>query len=781
MTTVAAPPETLLDHLADSLQKAAEYNVDSLIAPVAVIWTDEDREFEELVDLLRDRLPLITLGDYNPEQATGPAEWIRCVLAGTVAWEPPADATPIVYLPGVSRAQLRAVEECPAELRTLAELVFRSVYFTQRNMNDWTLVGYLRNIEQGLGLEVAGANSAETREAVRRAIRQIAVEPVERLRAQEPLRASDFDKLLNPDPVRQLVRWMNAPDDVHAEMEAGGWEAFIASCKREFGFDPAKDGVLTAAELLSGREGEWARAWEAFADAPKSFAGIVQLLAQAEPLELLAVTSSSWPQQNRTAESELRNALASLAGKHADEIRDAIGPLWAKHAERRGWVWAKLDQAPLAEALAEIRELGVATATPLPEGSLTLIADAYTSEGWLADAALLAALAAVDAPADVAAVESVVDGLYRPWAETSARRLQDAMLVAADAGALPPPYDTQNVAAGTCVVFVDGLRFDLGRQLESELVRRGLVVSTDHSFAAVPTVTPTAKPAVSPAASALGPGAEFGCAVKTTGTTQNAAVLRQLVAESGFEVLESKSTGAPGPDARGWAEAGEIDALGHAFSARLPREVGRCLDEIADRVSALLEAGWESVQVVTDHGWLLLPGGLPKVELPQHLTLKRKGRCARLKADAPVDMPVLPWYWDHDVRIAVAPGLGCFEAGAKYEHGGISAQESIVPVLSVSRGEGTAIASIVDLRWVQMRVRAQIEDAPPGAVLDVRSRPGDASSSVLAQPAPIGADGTSSAIIEDDSRLGESAAIVVTTADGRRILAQRATIVGGDM
>jgi hypothetical protein len=779
MTTVVAPPGTLLDHLAGSLEKAAEYNSDSQIAPAAVIWTDEGCEFVELAGMLRDRLPLVTLGDYDPGSMTGPAEWIRCVLAGAVGWKRPSDVTPVVYLPGVSRAELRAVEECPPSLRTLAELVFRSVFFTQRNLNDWTLVGYLGNIEQGLGIEVAAPNSSDTREAARRAIRQIAAEPVERLRAQAPLRASDFDRLLNPDPVRQLTRWMNAPDEIKADLDAGAWGAFTAACEREFDFDPEKDGALTAAELLGGRQGDWARVWATFADAPGSFPGIVKLLEQVQPLELLTAAPSSWPQENRNREAKLRAELVALAGHHADEIRSAIDGLWSEHAERRGWVWAKLGQAPLAEALAHIRHLAHATTSLLPEGSIAEIADAYTGGAWLADSSLVTALGVVDTAADLSAVETVVDGLYRPWADASARRFQEAMLAAAKAGNLPAPYDTRSESPGTCVVFVDGLRYDLGRQLESELVRRGLIAATDRAFAAVPTVTATAKPAVSPAASLLGPGALFGCTVKATGASQNAAVLRQLIAESGFNVLEGEDTGDPRPNDRAWTEAGIIDAFGHKFPDRLPRDLGRRLGEIADRVSALLDAGWNSVCVVTDHGWLLLPGGLPKIDLPQHLTIKRKGRCARLDSEMPVDVSVLPWYWDHDVRIAVAPGIKCFEAGVKYEHGGVSPQESIVPVISVSRAAAAAPTSIAELRWVQLRVRVHVDDAPPGALLDVRSRPGDASSSLLNKPAPIAETGSSSVMVEDDSRLGESAAVVVIAADGR-VLAQRPTIVGGD-
>ena len=45
--------------------------------------------------------------------------------------------------------------------------------------------------------------------------------------------------------------------------------------------------------------------------------------------------------------------------------------------------------------------------------------------------------------------------------------------------------------------------------------------------------------------------------------------------------------------------------------------------------------------MITDHGWLLMPGDLPKVELPEHLTEIRKGRCARLKEGSQTDQQVV--------------------------------------------------------------------------------------------------------------------------------------------
>ncbi|MEG3054836.1 MAG: hypothetical protein RQM90_01190 [Methanoculleus sp.] len=46
----------------------------------------------------------------------------------------------------------------------------------------------------------------------------------------------------------------------------------------------------------------------------------------------------------------------------------------------------------------------------------------------------------------------------------------------------------------------------------------------------------------------------------------------------------------------------------------------------------------------------------------------------------------MPWFWDRNVRVALAPGITCFEAGKEYEHGGLSPQEVVVPEIVVTRG-----------------------------------------------------------------------------------------------
>ena len=93
---------------------------------------------------------------------------------------------------------------------------------------------------------------------------------------------------------------------------------------------------------------------------------------------------------------------------------------------------------------------------------------------------------------------------------------------------------------------------------------------------------------------------------------------------------------------------------------------------LEERVAELLQAGWQRVSVITDHGWLMLPGGLPKVDLPENLTLYGRGvvrdeaRCAGESGDGTLAVGL------RGSCVALAPGIACFEAGVEYEHGGLA-------------------------------------------------------------------------------------------------------------
>ena len=62
---------------------------------------------------------------------------------------------------------------------------------------------------------------------------------------------------------------------------------------------------------------------------------------------------------------------------------------------------------------------------------------------------------------------------------------------------------------------------------------------------------------------------------------------------------------------------------------------------------------------------------------------KRFSRCGILKANVATGRLTQPWYWNDQVRVAMAPGISGFVAGDYYNHGGLSLQECLTPVINI--------------------------------------------------------------------------------------------------
>ena len=162
----------------------------------------------------------------------------------------------------------------------------------------------------------------------------------------------------------------------------------------------------------------------------------------------------------------------------------------------------------------------------------------------------------------------------------------------------------------------------------------------------------------------------------------------------------------------------------------------------------------------------MVPGGLPKAELPKYLVETRWGRCAVVKPNATIDYPSFPWFWSEDVRVACPYGIQCFVAGKEYSHGGLSVQECVVPQLTVRRGaKPGASAKIALVRWGGLRCRVTVEGEFAGCLVDLRDKPADPSSS-LAGAKPVGKDGTAALFVTDDSREGTATNLVLLDQSG---------------
>ena len=106
--TVRAKPESLVEGLIASIGRTL-HTPEGTVPPVAILWTDQDPVWRPVVSRLRTELPhLFTLGDYDPQTRTGPTIWLKCIVDRALPDAPPPDVTPILYLLGVSRQELRA-------------------------------------------------------------------------------------------------------------------------------------------------------------------------------------------------------------------------------------------------------------------------------------------------------------------------------------------------------------------------------------------------------------------------------------------------------------------------------------------------------------------------------------------------------------------------------------------------------------------------------------------------------------------------------------------------
>lgn len=771
---------TVLEALAHSLAKASVYNRGVMVGPAAILWTDEGRQWEGLIPLLRELLPsLVQLGPYDPAARSGPGIWLRCLLAGELeaeGWS--GEPVPILYLPGVSRQMLRAVESCPRHLQPLAELQYRGVLWSQQNARDWTVLAFLKS-KEGLGLDVA--QDKATLDALQRALLMLADTSVDSLRGRR-LDATSFDQLLSSDPARDLLRWMSDSNATRAGWTAAHWEAFRSICQNSFGFDPHSDGAITAAERMAGGDGPWKDLWARFAEAPRGLPGIPTLLEQAHPAQRVIFDDERavWPRCCRQSEDQLRSALGDLVALAPSGAAKEIRRLEDEHGARRSWVWANLGMAPLAVAMEHLSVLATVCGTALGGTSPDEMANLYLQGAWRADEAALQALASVERAEDLGAVKAALQAVYRPWLGDAADRLQELARKHGYPGAQPAALVPVKAALGECLFFADGLRFDVGERLHGYLERRGLRIDRDVRWAAMPSVTPTCKPAVSPVTESI-TGLAFNEDFQPSEAAGQKPLtidrFRKLLGAAGYQVLRDGELGES--SSRAWTEHGELDHMGHEQGWKLARRIDEQVREMAERIEALLAAGWKSVKVVTDHGWLLLPGGLPKVELPKFLADTRWGRCAVLKTSAKSDdLLVVDWRWSNTVRIALAPGIGAFKAGIEYTHGGLSLQECLTPILIVTRGDVEDAAVIEGVTWRGLRCRVTVAGTTTDMQVDIRTKPADAASSVAHAARSIDDEGRASLVVPDDTLQGTAAYAVVVNPNGA-VVAKVPTCIGG--
>ena len=350
----------ILEQLLQAIRSASVYNPEVQVAPACILWPDRERQWEAIIPRLQEHMPeLCILGDFAPEQRRGPAIWLRCALAGKCLEDAhpdfskiveeahaaynnadvsPLPPIPILYLPGVGRQDLRAVETCPEHLKPLAELQYRGVIWSQINAKDWTILAFLKSDQGGLNLDVG--KDTETKHSMQLALYKLLDEDLGLLQGKR-LDKDYFNTLLTSgDPTRDLLLWIDQGEHFKNSCAQNEWHAFVEVIRSQMGFDPDKDGQLSAVEKLATHEGPWSPVWQRYLEAPQRYPSIPALIRRCSPplpTDLFA-DQSGWPQLNEAKERELEAALKKLENLPPHESRKVLRELNREHRERRTWV-----------------------------------------------------------------------------------------------------------------------------------------------------------------------------------------------------------------------------------------------------------------------------------------------------------------------------------------------------------------------------------------------------------------------------------------------------------
>jgi hypothetical protein len=296
-------------------------------------------------------------------------------------------------------------------------------------------------------------------------------------------------------------------------------------------------------------------------------------------------------------------------------------------------------------------------------------------------------------------------------------------------------------------------------------------------WSALPSLTSTSKPANSPIANQVSISSKFNDfrPQTITGKDLQTGVFREMLAEQGWHFISKPSEIIIGSNH--WYEIGDIDTKGHAEQSDLVKRIEELFDDITEVIERIFEKGVKRIKIVTDHGWLLLPGGLPKENLSKDLVESRTGRCALIKEGAVTNLLHLSWRWNPNVYLAFAPGISFFKKNEEYAHGGISIQECLIPVISVEKQDTSYIyAGIKVVKWINLVCTIETENAYDGCKIDIRTKYSDPGSSIVLSSKSIISDNKCTLMVDDSAE--STSAVIVLMDENDRVIDKKPSVVG---
>lgn len=773
----------MLDRISDkvihSLKSTAQHNSSLMERPEVILWPDPEEVWKEVVPILQNDLPqLLTYGQYSPEKKSGPAIWIKCMVAKLLPeanWG--ADETPIIYLPGISKADLRKVETAVFDLQPLLEYQYTGSLFLQENGKEWTVLAFVENTQQGLGIRVQ--KDSNTKLALKKALPTIFSQP-DPFQNKTFIDAGFLNALVFPEINESILQWINKGDEFLESMDASKQAVFKELCKNQFDFDPNFKNIKEITQKLGSQSGNWKTVWQLYSNNPKKYANVEERLRHAKPYDLgsgmFALPPDSWPQVNEDEEESLYKSLKSLSKKDVPLAALELGKLELLHQKRRSWIWADLDKTPLALAIGYLSKLAEKTQVSFGNFTLDELKYYYENEGFEVDQLMRKSLQSVKTKRDLEAVTLIITLFYKPWLESITIRFQK--LIQENSGIFTDQQTHEE--SEDFVLFVDAFRFELAKEFELMLAQKspGIKVSLESTWSAIPSLTPTAKAKVSPIASAISVNSEcreFRPQLKNTKDLSTSA-FRETLKTKGFEYIAKVSD--IQLDQRYWMEIGDIDTKGHQEQSGLVKRVDELFELVLETVEGIFEKGYRRIKIVTDHGWLLLPGGLPKTQINADLAETRWGRCALMKDGAVTTLLHLPWRWNPSTYIAYAPGISFFKMNEEYAHGGISIHECLIPeIILENQSQPKKIASIKMVKWTNLSCNVEVENSQDGFYLDIRTKALDESTTIVISKKNGVTENKGRVMVTEDAE-GKAATILLLDSNGV-IIEKRLTTVGG--
>ena len=191
-----------------------------MVKPEVILWPDPENQWCDVIEVLQESIPhLLIYGNFEPSRKQGPAIWLKCMIAKVLPeanWE--KNAIPIIYLPGVAKSDLRNVENAVFNFQPLLEYQYTGTLFIQENGREWSILAFVENPINGLGIKVAKDNA--TKEALKKTLPTI-FQDRDVLVNKTIIDADYLNNQLFPDIIPTILKWMCKGDVFLQGMPAG--------------------------------------------------------------------------------------------------------------------------------------------------------------------------------------------------------------------------------------------------------------------------------------------------------------------------------------------------------------------------------------------------------------------------------------------------------------------------------------------------------------------------------------------------------------------------------